>query len=243
VATTLPVGAGLSSSAALEVAVALALGFEGRDLDLAALCQRAEQRASGVPCGVMDQLASVAGVDGHALRIDCTTLEVEPVPLPEEIDVVVVDSGEPRALATSQYAERAAACQAAQSEIGALRSADLTDVGTIHDPVVRRRARHVVTENPRVDAFAAALRAGDRLALGELMAASHASLRDDFEVSTPALDDLVARLASLDGVIGARLTGAGFGGCVVALVDAGTALDVPERSWLVRPSAGARVLR
>ena len=113
VGTTLPVGAGLSSSAALEVAVALALGFEGTPLALAQLGQRAEQVASGVPCGIMDQLASAAGVEGHALRIDCTSLEVTPVPLPDDVEVVVVDSGQRRELATSAYAERAAACRTA----------------------------------------------------------------------------------------------------------------------------------
>ena len=239
--TTLPVGAGLSSSAALEVAVALALGFDGEPLALARLCQRAEQRASGVPCGIMDQLASAAGVEGHALRIDCTTLAVQPVPIPDDVEVVVVDSGQRRALATSAYADRAAACQQAQAEVGPLRDASLAEVRAVADPVVRQRARHVVTENGRVDAFAAALRAGDRAALGEAMQASHASLRDDFEVSTPVLDELVATLVAEGGVIGARLTGAGFGGCVVALVEAGTRVGAGRAQWRVRASRGAHV--
>ena len=145
--TTFPIGAGLSSSAALEVAVALALGFEGSLLELAELCQRAEQRASGVPCGIMDQLASAAGVEGHALRIDCTSLAVDPIPIPDDIEVIVVDSGQRRALATSAYAERAAACQAAQWVAGPLRDASLTDLERLGDDTVRRRARHVVTEN------------------------------------------------------------------------------------------------
>ncbi len=240
VATTLPVGAGLSSSAALEVAVALALGFEGTPLALAQLGQVAEQRASGVPCGIMDQLASAAGVDGHALRIDCTTLSVTPVPIPADVEVVVVDSGQRRELATSAYAERAAACQAAQRELGPLRSASLADVARLADGVIRRRARHVVTENGRVDELVAALSAGDRRTMAMLMAASHASLRDDFEVSTPVLDALVERLDSTDGVIGARLTGAGFGGCVVSLVERGAPLPTDLVLWRVRPSAGAR---
>jgi galactokinase len=242
VATTLPVGAGLSSSAALEVAVALALGCEGSPLALARLCQRAEQRASGVPCGIMDQLAAAAGVAGHALRIDCATLDVEPVPIPETIEVVVVDSGQRRSLADSAYAERAEACQTAELLIGPLREASLDDVARIDDPVVRRRARHVVTENARVDAFVHALRAGDRSGLADAMAASHASLRDDFAVSTPALDALVDVLAAAPGVLGARLTGAGFGGCVVALAEHGTQLDLPNRLWRVHPAAGARAL-
>lgn len=240
--TTLPVGAGLSSSAALEVAVALALGFDGAAIDLARLGQRAEQRASGVPCGIMDQMASAAGVAGHALRIDCTSLEVRPVPLPDDLEVVVVDSGQRRELATSAYAERAAACRAAQASVGPLRDATLADVDRLADEVVRRRARHVVTENARVDQLAVALTSGDRASMADAMAASHRSLRDDFEVSTPALDELVEQLTSIDGVIGARLTGAGFGGCTVALVERGALLPPDLTSWRVVPSSGARLL-
>jgi galactokinase len=237
VATTLPIGAGLSSSAALEVAVALALGFEGSTVDLARLCRRAEQRASGVPCGIMDQLAAAAGVAGHALLIDCTTEQFVPVPVPEGVDVVAVDSGERRSLAGSAYAERRSACEQAEAVVGPLRFATVEDLGGIGDPVVRRRARHVVTENARVMAFVDALRAGERRALGELMAGSHASLRDDFDVSTPVLDDLVVRLRATPGVIGARLTGAGFGGCVVALCERGARID----GWRLRAVDGARV--
>jgi galactokinase len=242
VETTLPIGGGLSSSAALEVALALALGFEGTTLELAQLCRRAEQRASGVPCGIMDQLASAAGVAGHALRIDCSTLDVHPVAIPDDVEVVVVDSGQRRELAMSAYAERAASCEAAVDTVGPLISASLDDLDRIEDHTVRARARHVITENERVDAFAAALAAGDRHVLGEVMAASHASLRDDFEVSTPVLDELVTTLAALPGVIGARLTGAGFGGCVVALVEQGAWIALPHRHWRVHASAGACVL-
>jgi galactokinase len=237
VSTTVPVGAGLSSSAALEVAVALALGFEGTALELAQLCQRAEQVATGVPCGIMDQLASAAGVAGHALRIDCATYDVEPVPLPEGIDVVVVHSGEARRLADSAYAERRMQCEEAMRRIGPLREATAADVDGIDDPTVRRRARHVVTENERVAAFADALRDGRLDLLGELLLASHASLRDDFEVSTPRLDAVVEELAATPGVLGARLTGAGFGGCVVAVAEPGTAID----GWYVRAADGASV--
>jgi galactokinase len=241
VATSLPVGSGLSSSAALEVAVALAIGFTGSPLELALTCQRAEQRASGVPCGIMDQLASTAGVAGHALRIDCSALMIEPVEVPGDLEVVVVDSGEPRALATSDYAERVEACQAAQDAIGPLRQATIAQVDSIADPVVRRRARHVVTENARVDAFASALRSGDRRGLRAAMADSHASLRDDFEVSTPTLDALVEALSSMTGVVGARLTGAGFGGCVVTLVERGTTISLGNGTWRVNASRGAHV--
>ena len=239
VSTTLPVGAGLSSSAALELAVALALGFEGAPLELALLCQRAERRAAGVPSGVMDQLASASGVAGHALLLDCTGLTVTPVPLPDDLEVVVVHSGEERALAGSAYGERRAACEAAAAVIGPLRDADLADLAAIDDPVVRRRARHVLTENGRVHQMVAALAAGDHEAAGALLDASHASLADDFDVSTPALDALVARLRREPGVLGARLTGAGFGGCVVALCSPGA---LPDEGWHVRPGGGARLL-
>lgn len=239
VASTVPVGAGLSSSAALEVAVALAVGDPGPPVDLARRCQRAEQLASGVPCGIMDQLTSAAGVAGCLLRIDCTTLDVRPVPLPPGLAVVVVHSGESRRLAGSAYAERRAQCEAAAAAVGPLRDATVPDLAAVPDPVVRRRARHVVTENARVDEVVAALAAGDGAAAGQAMAASHASLRDDFDVSTPALDALVERLLATPGVLGARLTGAGFGGCAVALVEADAASHVG--GWPVRPVAGASV--
>jgi galactokinase len=235
VRTTLPIGAGLSSSAALEVAVALALGFDGSPLQLAQLCQRAEQRASGVPCGIMDQLASAAGVDGALLLIDCRALTVTPYPLRPELAVAAVHSGQDRTLAGSAYADRRAECEAAEREIGALRDATLDDVAQLRDRALRRRARHVVTENARVAAFARAMETGDAAGAGALMLESHASLRDDFEVSTPVLDALVERLAATPGVWGARLTGGGFGGAVVALTETG----VDVGGWKLRPSAGA----
>jgi galactokinase len=238
VRTTLPIGAGLSSSAALEVAVALALGFEGSPLDLALACQQAEQVASGVPCGIMDQLASAAGIVGHALLMDFTTLAVEPVPVPPDATIVVVHSGQERTLAGSAYGERRAACERAAGNIGPLLDADLATVERLADPTVRARARHVVTENQRVRDFAAAFRAGDLVDAGRLMGASHRSLRDDFEVSTPVLDALVTRLTATRGVFGARLTGAGFGGCVVALTEPG----VLDEGWTVHASAGAAVV-
>jgi galactokinase len=237
VESDVPVGAGLSSSAALEVAVALALGFRGTTLALAQACQEAEHVATGLPTGIMDQLASAAGVAGHALLIDCTSLDVTPIPVPAEADVVVVDSGERRALVASAYTERRDQCEAAARIIGPLRSATVEDVERLDDDVLRRRARHVVTENARVAAFAAALAARDLPTAGRLMAESHASLRDDFEVSTPGLDAIVARLSKIEGVYGARLTGAGFGGCVVALARSGALGE----GWHFRPAAGATV--
>ncbi|MDQ4069307.1 MAG: galactokinase, partial [Actinomycetota bacterium] len=200
-------------------------------------CQRAEHLASGVPSGVMDQLASVLGRPGHALLIDFSSLEVVPVPVPEGIDVIVVHSGEARALSGSAYAERRAQCEAAAEVVGPLRAASVDDLARLDDDLLRRRARHVITENQRVRDFAGCLRTGDLAGAGRLMAASHASLATDFEVSTPALDALVAELSSTPGVYGARLTGAGFGGCTVALADR----DSPVRGWRLHPSAGARV--
>jgi galactokinase len=245
VATTVPIGAGLSSSAALELAVALALGFRGSTLELAQLGQEAEQRASGVPCGIMDQLASAAGVAGHALLIDGAALTVVPVPFPEDLAVLVVHSGEPRGLAGSAYAERRSECEAAAAIVGPLPLATSAEVEALTDPVLRRRARHVASECARVRAVADS--AFDRGVLAETMARSHASLRDDFEVSTPRLDALVAHLSLVPGVVGARLTGAGFGGCAVALVDTdavGRAAESLDRWqwWRVHPSAGAGVL-
>lgn len=225
VASTVPVGSGLSSSAAFEVGIALALAdaaahpLRRRDLVLSA--QEAEHLATGVPCGVLDQMACVYGRAGHALLLDCRSLEVEPVTLPDELGVLVVHSGLPRALESSEYAQRRAACEeaAARLRLPALR--DATPEQVADDPL----ARHVVGENARVLAFAEALRARDIGALGPLMLASHASLRDDFHVSTPELDLLVELLVD-EGALGARLTGAGFGGCVVALVPAGRELEI-----------------
>ena len=235
--TTVPIGSGLSSSATLELAVALALGFEGAPHELAALGQQAEQVASGVPCGIMDQLASAAGVEGHALLMNFTTMVVEPVPVPDGATIVVVHSGQERTLAGSAYGERRAACERAADEIGPLLDAEARDVERIADPTTRARARHVIGENQRVRDFADAFRSGDLVTAGRIMGASHASLRDDFAVSTDVLDALVARLERTPGVFGARLTGAGFGGCVVALTEPG-ALD---EGWTVRASAGATV--
>jgi galactokinase len=240
--TTLPIGAGLSSSAALELAVALALGFDGSPNELARTCQRAEHRASQVPCGIMDQLTSAAGVEGCALLINCRTETFEPVPIPEDVEIVAIHSGEQRRLAASEYATRRRRAEEALQ----------TDVD---DP----RARHVITENRRVLAAADALRQADLQAVGDLMYESHRSLRDDFEVSTPTLDRMVDDLRATSGVYGARLTGAGFGGCVVALARPGAlmgvvahnqstahsqpaALNAGPAGWVLRPSAGACLL-
>jgi galactokinase len=224
--STVPPGSGLASSAAVEVAVGLALGGAALSpLDLARACQRAEHLATGVPCGVMDQLVSLLGQARHALLIDCRTMAAEPIPLPDRLAVLVVHSGLPRTLVGSGYAERRAAADATAARLGvpALRDASLADV------MDAPRARHVVTENARVLEFAEAVRAGDTGRLGTLLSASHASLRDDYEVSTPELD-LAVDLLVEHGAVGARLTGAGFGGCVVALVDRRHVDDVAAKT-------------
>jgi galactokinase len=234
VTTDIPIGAGLSSSAALELAVALGLGYDGDALSLAQLCRRAEIRASGVPCGIMDQLIIAAGKAGHALMIDCGDLTIEPVRIPDDVEIVVQFVAH-RTLAGSAYADRVAECAAAEALIGPLRSASLAASLSIADPVIRARAHHVVSENHRVGDFAAALSAGDLRAAGALMVASHDSLRDDYHTSTPVMDAAVERLVERSGVYGARMTGGGFGGCVVALCEPGSVTD----GWVVRAVDGA----
>ncbi len=231
ISSSLPVGAGLSSSAALCVAVALALrpsfgnGTPGSQLALAELAQRAEHAATDVPCGIMDQLAITAAVEGAATLIDCTTREVTALAIPGDWSIWVIDSGTRRDLRDSEYADRRRQAEAAAALVGPLPDATAADITAINDPTIRRRARHVHAESRRVLDFAGAMTAGDARVAGELMDESHRSLRDDFEVSIPALDDLCEELRSMPGVHGARLTGAGFGGCVVALADEGA--EVP----------------
>jgi galactokinase len=220
ITSTVPIGSGLSSSAAFEVALVLvAASAAGATFDATAVAlaaQEVEVRATGVPCGVMDQLASVSGRREHALLLDCRSLEITPVPLPPGIGLLVVHSGTERRLAGSAYAERRSACEAAAARLGLASLRDAAPEQVADHPI----ARHVVHENGRVAAFADALRDGDATRAGSLMLESHASLRDDFAVSTPELDRLVD--LSVDaGAFGARLTGAGFGGCIVALVPHG----------------------
>ena len=237
VSTSIPIGAGLSSSAALEVAVALALGFVGSALELAQLCQRAENRATGLPSGIMDQLAIAAGVAGHALLIDCAELTVTPVALPTDVEVVVQFVAQ-RRLVGSPYADRVAECAAAELAIGPLRHASLEQARSIKESVVRARAMHVVGENQRVTQFVEALTAGQLAEAGGLMMASHASLRHLYQTSTPAMDAAVDALISTPGVHGARMTGGGFGGCIVALAEPGAI----SNGWIVQAVDGATVV-
>jgi galactokinase len=231
--STVPVGSGLSSSSALAVGLTLALG--GADLEVggldrvevAQIASAAERTATGVPGGLMDQLASLWGRAGHALLIDCRATTVTPVALPASVAVLVVHCGVPRTLAGSQYAERRAECEAVAASLGLDALRDATPEQVCGSP----RARHVVAENARVLATADALPRGDLSVLGPLLLASHASLRDDFGVSTPELDVLVDVLVT-SGAAGARLTGAGFGGCVVALVQRNHADDVLAKTTL-----------
>ena len=227
----LPQGAGLSSSAALEVVLTIALadagGLDLEPLEVAKLGRRAEHRAVGVPSGLMDQAASVLGRADHAVLLDCASLEHRTVPLPPDHELLVIDSGVRRQLETSGYAERTEQLRAALPVLAGRRPADipLEELPTLLaglDELPARRLRHVVTENARVLAAEAALLAGDLETLGAVFAAGHASLRDDFEVSVPELDTLVA-LAVQSGASAARMTGGGFGGAIVVLVPAARA--------------------
>jgi galactokinase len=230
--SSVPAGSGLSSSASIEVAFAytwqMLSGFELDRRELALLCQRAENVYVGVNCGILDQMASACGVEGHARMLDCRTLESELVPLPEGVAIVVADTKVRRQLASSEYNVRRAQCEEAVkilseylSGVRALRDVSLDGLERFkeHLPeVIYRRARHVVADNERVLQAAAALRQEDVIAVGALMKACHISLRDDYEVSSPELDVLAEAAWEVEGCYGARLTGAGFGGCTVALV-------------------------
>lgn len=228
VSGTVPKGAGLSSSASLMVGIGAALaalsGLTIAPADMALMAQAGECDHVGVRCGIMDQLASAAGRKGHALMIDCRSRDVQPVALPAGAQILIVHSGVERGLVEGAYNERRAQCEAAAAAIGvaALRDADLAMLERAQlDPLTTARARHVITENTRVLAAAEALAAGDLVSMGALMAASHSSMRDDFEITVPRIDALVAELRALIGPEGgARMTGGGFGGAVVALCPA-----------------------
>ena len=270
IASDLPIGAGLSSSAALELAAARALtAMSGGDWDpiaMARIGQLAEHEFAGVPCGIMDQLASAAAVEQAAVLIDCRTLAIRHVPLPSSVAVAIMDTSMRRELAAGHYAERRAACERAVAiirrvapEVRALRDVDETLLERCRaslDPVDFRRALHVVTENARTCAAADAFSAGNVTDAGRLMNLSHESLRLLYEVSSPELDAFVRSALDHPACLGARMTGAGFGGCAVALVEeAGVAsftddvaaayrqaTDRDGHVFVSRPSAGARLI-
>jgi galactokinase len=239
--STVPDGGGLSSSAALEVSSALALlaGREFAPLELAKLCQRAERNFVGMPCGIMDQYISVFGRAHSAVEIDCRSLGHRLVQLPDGITFIAVNTMVKHALSGSAYRDRVRECAAAVEGIKAVYPdvQSLRDVSPeqfegvaarLPDPVVRR-ARHIVTENARVNRFTEASASGDVAGMGKLMVASHRSLQHDYEVSCEELDSLVDAALAIDGVYGSRMTGGGFGGCTVTLLRVGAAASFREK--------------
>ena len=247
VTSTLPVGAGLSSSAAFSVALLLALGHDPDPVALARVCQEAE-RGAGAHVGLLDPLTIAAARAGHALRIDFATLEIRHIPVPDDAAFVIVHSETPRLLTTTPYATRRAECERAASILGRqLGACELGDLSGLADPVLRRRARHVITECTRVRDAEQFLARGNMAGLGAVMTEGHRSLAFDYRVSVPAVDELVEQLVAEPGVLGARMSGGGFGGCVIALCRPDSpALDpaahAPRRAWRISPSAGAALL-
>ena len=270
IGSSIPIGAGLSSSAALEVATATALEqITGATLDLwtkALLCQHAEHEFAGVPCGIMDQFSSVFGKPDCLLLIDCRSLKVDSIPFDaQEVSVLITNSNVKHALIGGEYARRRAQCDAALGKLGHgswrdVRLADLEQRGGALSDVEFRRARHVVTEIQRTTAAAEAIRSRDWETAGELMYASHVSLRDDYDVSCHELDLLVeiaSRIGTQGGVFGSRMTGGGFGGCSVSLVGTHQLQSVTESittqyesatgtlpfCFASRPADGAHVIK
>ncbi|NWH78919.1 GALK1 Galactokinase, partial [Piaya cayana] len=262
IASDLPLGGGLSSSAALEVATYTFLQQlcpDDGDLVAKALaCQKAEHAFAGVPCGIMDQFISVMGQEGHALLIDCRSLETVPIPLADAgLAVLITNSNVRHALTGSEYPTRRRQCEEAAAALGkaSLRDATMAELEASRSQLGEekyRRARHVVGEIARTAQAAQALRDRDYQVFGRLMVESHNSLRDDYEVSCPELDELVAAALEVDGVYGSRMTGGGFGGCTVTLLEAGAAEraqhHIQEKYsgtatyYLTKPSGGAKML-
>ena len=270
IASNLPYGGGLASSAALEVAAATLLeAMSGQTLNpikKALLCQQAEHDFAGVPCGIMDQFTSILGQANHALLLDCRSRTTTPVAMTNpDVTVLIINTNVRHKLAESEYAKRRAQCETAARVLkaSALRDATIEGLDSAQgqiDPVVFRRARHVISENERTLQAARAIQASDWAAVGQLMQASHASLRDDYEVSCPELDvvvDIAQEMGEAGGVIGCRMTGGGFGGCVVCLVKTAAVQHITRSLdpayekrtgkqatiFSSRPAAGARVLR
>lgn len=239
IASDVPVGGGLSSSAALELSTATAMaalgGIEMSPRDRAMLGRKAEHEYAGVPCGIMDQMISALAQEGHALLLDCRSEEYTHIPLPAEShEIVIINSGVRHELASGEYAKRQAECKNAVAalqeqvdpNIKSLRDASMDQLNSIEgkvDPIAFKRARHVITEDVRTLAAAEALKAGEYAKLGQLLLDAHASIRDDYEVSCKEVDVLVECVAAVSGVVGARMTGGGFGGCVIAFAEQGTA--------------------
>jgi galactokinase len=234
IGSNVPIGSGLSSSAALEVAAGYAIlrnsDIEIDRVELARLCQRAENDFVGMHCGIMDQFISCFGRAGRALMLDCRSLEYQLLPLPEDVRLVICNTMVKHELGSSSYNTRRAECEAgvrhfadSRPNVSALRDVTMNDLkrhGRGLSEAILKRCRHVITENERVLEAAAALERGDLRALGELMAESHRSLRDEYEVSCAELDTMVNLAARIDGVYGARMTGGGFGGCTINLLEA-----------------------
>jgi galactokinase len=268
--SSLPFGGGLASSAALEVATATFLeAFTRKTLEpmeKILLCQRAEHDFAGVPCGIMDQLTSVLAKKDHALLLDCRSLTFTPVPITDPaLTVLIINTKIRHKLAESEYAQRRAECEAAAKamKVPSLRDANLKQLKAVQkkvEPAVFRRARHVITENERTLEAAGALQKGDWQRVGQLMYASHASLRDDYEVSCPELDTVVEAASAMpesEGMIGCRMTGGGFGGCAVSLVRTDAVKHITRKIadffeqktgshaeiFSSRPAAGARVIK
>jgi galactokinase len=251
VASDVPLGSGLSSSAALEVSLLRALreafALPIDDVAIARLGRRAENDFVGAPVGIMDQMAASLADEHTALFLDTRSLAFERLPLPATTEIVVIDSGVAHAHAGGEYRTRRAECELASGLLGVRELRDVTDLGlaaSLPQPL-DRRARHVLSENARVLEAVACMREGDAARLGALFDASHASLRDDFEVSVPDVDRLVALARGADGVFGARMTGGGFGGAIVALAAKGRGAEIAEEVRAAYDAGGrvrARVL-
>lgn len=236
--SSIPTGAGLSSSAAYVSAIALALGHHDDALRFATLVRDCEV-AAGNNVGLLDPLAVLAGRRDHAMLIDFATSNWEHVPLPPTLGVTIVHSGVARSLSDTAYLRRREECHAARSLVPSWPPL-ASDLDAVADETLRRRLRHIATENERVRAAVALLGDSDVIGFGALVDASHASLRDDFEVSLPVVDRLVERLRGQEGVVGVRMVGGGFGGCVLVVHDASIEIDAGAApSWHVRPSDGA----
>ncbi len=264
--STIPIGAGLSSSAALEVATAFALmGDASIDrVELAKLCRRAENHFAGTPCGIMDQFIVIHGREGGAIKLDCRSLEYDPVQLPRGVAVAAVNTMVKHELGTSEYRHRQRDCDAAvdivsrkHPNVRALRDVTPEMLADLPEGAPLSRAKHVVGENMRVTAFVQAARQNNPSAMGKYMTQSHRSLKEDYEVSCPELDFLVESAMGLAGVYGSRMTGGGFGGCTVNLVDRGSLPEfrsrirslyqyrfgVDPQVFLCEPAAGAGLFR